>query len=534
MSQHKNGSFSSSIWLTVPRMAIGLALTLFGAANAEIFECNDGNTKCLIEAIELSNANNEADVISLGAGIYKLTTINSISSNSGTNLGPNGLPEILTPIRITGESAVTTVIRRSKGTPIFRIFSVGREGELTLEGVTIAGGTTNAEYNATGLGGGISNYGNLEINGCIIEDNQSVSGGGIYTNSGEVRITDTTLIRNTSLSIGGGIYNDYGLSPGIVMLKNCSFIENSALNGGAIENTGIMTLTNVTIAKNIANKLESGGAGIFNTGEGTVWITSSTISRNEAIGHGGGIRSSIGSPIYLLNTILSENEALLGSPDCVGDIVSLGYNLIGSPCLALRLTDLVGAPGLDELVVEEEPGKIHYPLLVNSQAIDKGDDTSCLPNDQLDNPRVDGDSDGNIVCDIGAVEFQVGLLNIDIDIKPTNKYTIIRPGSKGYIWVALLSSTDPGTLFDPSSQVNIPTVVFGTNGAVPIRHYVNELNMDGLDDLLLQFKITETGIACGDNEASLTGEKFDGQSFTGTDSIKTVGCRHGAFQETSQ
>ena len=34
MAQHKNGSFSSSIWLTVPRMAIGLALTLFGAANA--------------------------------------------------------------------------------------------------------------------------------------------------------------------------------------------------------------------------------------------------------------------------------------------------------------------------------------------------------------------------------------------------------------------------------------------------------------------------------------------------------------------
>ena len=40
--------------------------------------------------------------------------------------------------------------------------------------------------------------------------------------------------------------------------------------------------------------------------------------------------------------------------------------------------------------------------------------------------------------------------------------------------------------------------------------------------------ISETGIACGDAEATLMGETFFGEDppfqFTGTDTVKTVGC----------
>jgi hypothetical protein len=39
------------------------------------------------------------------------------------------------------------------------------------------------------------------------------------------------------------------------------------------------------------------------------------------------------------------------------------------------------------------------------------------------------------------------------------------------------------------------------------------------------FKTRDTGIACGDESATLTGETLDGHPFEGTDFIVTVGCR---------
>ena len=116
-------------------------------------------------------------------------------------------------------------------------------------------------------------------------------------------------------------------------------------------------------------------------------------------------------------------------------------------------------------------------------------------------------------------------LVVAIDIKPGNKKNVINPRAKGNIWVAVLSDTGSESPFDSSSQVDIPTVEFGPDGAKANRHKVKDINKDGLGDLLLRFKIPKTGIACGDTEAALTGETFEGQSFTGTDDIKAVGCK---------
>jgi hypothetical protein len=113
----------------------------------------------------------------------------------------------------------------------------------------------------------------------------------------------------------------------------------------------------------------------------------------------------------------------------------------------------------------------------------------------------------------------------DIDIKPGNKRNVINPRSKGGTWVAILSDTDHDSPFDPTSEVDIPTVEFGPDGAKAIRYKVKDKNRDGIGDLLLRFKIPATGISCGDTQATLTGATFDGQSFTGTDSVKSVGCK---------
>lgn len=42
---------------------------------------------------------------------------------------------------------------------------------------------------------------------------------------------------------------------------------------------------------------------------------------------------------------------------------------------------------------------------------------------------------------------------------------------------------------------------------------------------VLCFIVNETGIQCGDTEASLTGKTLAGESFQGKDSIVTFGCK---------
>jgi len=43
-------------------------------------------------------------------------------------------------------------------------------------------------------------------------------------------------------------------------------------------------------------------------------------------------------------------------------------------------------------------------------------------------------------------------------------------------------------------------------------------------DLLLHFRVQETGIQCGDTEASLAAKTFGGTSIQGTDSIVVTDC----------
>ena len=109
---------------------------------------------------------------------------------------------------------------------------------------------------------------------------------------------------------------------------------------------------------------------------------------------------------------------------------------------------------------------------------------------------------------------------VTIDIKPGSDPNAVNPKSKGVIPVAVLGSTD----FD-ATQVDFTTVTFGPDGASPVHDgHVEDVNDDGFPDMVFHFKTQETGIVCGDTEATLNGEIFDGTPFTGTDAVKTVGC----------
>ena len=110
---------------------------------------------------------------------------------------------------------------------------------------------------------------------------------------------------------------------------------------------------------------------------------------------------------------------------------------------------------------------------------------------------------------------------ISIDIKPGSDPNGVNPTSKGLIPVAVLGSVD----FD-ATQVDSSTVVFGPDEASPVHDgHVDDVNNDGFTDMVFHFKVKKTGIACGDTDATLTGETFDGTAIEGTDSVKTAGCK---------
>ena len=127
----------------------------------------------------------------------------------------------------------------------------------------------------------------------------------------------------------------------------------------------------------------------------------------------------------------------------------------------------------------------------------------------------------------GVNALHIVPLNIVVDIKPRSRQNRINPRSRGKVNVAILTTSiaagDPVD-FD-ALQVNPASVQFGPDGARALRHRVKDVDRDGDPDLLLRFRIRETGIACGDTAATLTGETFSGIAVRGSDFINTVGCR---------
>ena len=103
----------------------------------------------------------------------------------------------------------------------------------------------------------------------------------------------------------------------------------------------------------------------------------------------------------------------------------------------------------------------------------------------------------------------------EIDIDPGNDPNFIDPTCPLPITVAILGSDT----FDPD-EVDVSTLAFGPSGAAATGSDPEDVNDDGLTDLVSSYLQDETGIVPGDTEACLTGELLDGTPFEACDSIE--------------
>jgi hypothetical protein len=106
-------------------------------------------------------------------------------------------------------------------------------------------------------------------------------------------------------------------------------------------------------------------------------------------------------------------------------------------------------------------------------------------------------------------------INVAIDIKPGDPRNRLNPRSKGVLPVAILSSQDFNVV-----DVRIDSVIFAA--ARPERFAYEDVNVDGLVDLVLHFRTQDVQLTSGSYEGTLTGELSGGGSIAGTDRISIV------------
>lgn len=279
--------------------------------------------------------------------------------------------------------------------------------------------------------------------GLGLEENYGGAGGGLFASNGEMQLGNTTVSSNTTGDgmvggPGGGIF----VGPYLLGYDDYYDIE----------------LNNVTITDN-----ETGNGDYELTGGGGI---SSFYNVGEQAA-----KSQGGPPVAVSNTIIAGNRVSSGQSgtDCLGHVYSLGYNLVGdaSDCFGFDDPPLAGSKAaydgdligdsdnpIDALLGPLTPDGYH-PLLANSPAIDAGnpfivthssakdDPGYCIPFDQIDTVRpIDGDEDGDPVCDIGAIESGSFPADLSLD-KVLNESTNNGDGTITSVYTITLSNAGP-------------------------------------------------------------------------------------------
>ncbi|MET7619902.1 hypothetical protein [Streptomyces sp. NPDC005408] len=248
--------------------SLGLGVSAVPAVAAQIdvtIGCDENGSQDLIGAINDANNN--------GGGTIKLAKRCTYRFETPYQSTLTALPPITSNVTIIGNES--TLIRSVRGEE-FRILRVEEDGNLTLKGVTVAGGLLTSdpeddEGNADG--GGIANEGTLRLEKSTVVGNQITGdGGGISNEGGNVTLVDSRVLTNVAFdqdgdaADGGGISNN---ADGTLTIKKSTIAGNtSEEDGGGIQNQGTLTVEGTLFSKNIAR--DDDGAAINNLGSATI------------------------------------------------------------------------------------------------------------------------------------------------------------------------------------------------------------------------------------------------------------------------
>jgi CSLREA domain-containing protein len=283
-----------------------------------------------------------ADMVTLGAGLYELTTTGPSEDASAT-----GDLDILTDLTVSGAGAASTTI---SGAGHDRVVDVAVGTTVSIMGVTLADGQAPAGTDggpaapgsAGGQGGGIrNNGGDLTVTDSVVRDNVGGAGGnggaggatggaggnggpggGIFT-TGKL-----TLVRSSVIGNSGGPGGMGGV--GTAGTTGTGGAGGQGGQGGGIAALGPLVVTDSTIAGNAAGDGGTGANGIGTAGADQAGPGSPGGSAVGGDGGAGGAGGGIAATdrVSLTNPTLDRNEAGSGG---TGGGASGGFGGHGSP-----------------------------------------------------------------------------------------------------------------------------------------------------------------------------------------------------------
>ena len=331
-------------------------------------------------------------------------------------------------------------------------------GSALVESSTLSNNT------ASGSGGAIETAGSLSVDACIVSGNTAATGNGGGVNndsfaSQTVSLGDSTLSGNSAtVGNGGGVsVSNYSavtisncaftadsaggsggglnlLSSSVASIGGSTFSANLAVSGGAIQDSGTLSMANSTLYGNTAGSGGGGGLAVSGSGAGAA-LTNVTVTANRAnSGLGGGIHVAGGDVLTLNNTLVAGNLGTTtpGPDDLTGAVASTSSsNLIGVGTNLSGITN--GAQG-NQIGTAAAPinarlgpladnggSTLTVALLPGSPAIDAGSSAPAvaanLTNDQrgIGYARNANGGGGALAVDIGAFEVQNDVVNLSGD-----------------------------------------------------------------------------------------------------------------------
>jgi len=329
------------------------------------------------------------------------------------------------------------------------------------------------------------------------------------------------------------------LNAGSAFLSNtdCSVIPSNtgvlAMNGGGITlgnlvNAGYALLDGVQLINHQGDTKNPGGIGILNQSSGRLALVRSTVAGNgsccgyeeacdDYCGEGGIIND--GGYVEITQSIVANNTDV----DCSGPILDLGYNVFGpgGGCVVTDPTSVEADPGF----VGTLGGWINPELGSGSPAIDLIPLELGTPTDGLGRARTDGNGDGVVACDAGALEY--GYAGVEAKVR-----------ARPYWWKEVgeidLSASDVITIYVFSTEIFDATqIIFDTvaiegfgfardAGGWP---YIIDVYRDGLKDYQATWRMSRMPLlSCGYQEHEFLAMTRDGRDVRGLLKFEAVGC----------
>lgn len=275
-------------WSRIIVFAFLLSLTVVGAVSAETAAtCQVPDQYATIKSAVIADCTN----IQVAAGVYNESQISIGSTNDAT-------------ILISGAGQGQTIIDAQNTARIFNVYTAN----LVLADITLRNG---AAHNGGAIFATPSKT--VTLNNVELTDNAAVNYGGAIFAYTDVFINGGSITNNTAGVCGGAIAtaeNTYVFPPTPTFTIADALVQgNSAETGGAICIDDPVATLSVVRSSIDDNSADDNGGAIYNSG--TVSLSNMSLTNNQAIDGDGGAIYSFGTTT-LLDSYVGGNSALLG------------------------------------------------------------------------------------------------------------------------------------------------------------------------------------------------------------------------------